>query len=68
LEESVLQPEMVGRERELEKLTKHLDDALEGKGSTVFISGEAGIGKTRLVKELEKVPLPPAGWPSERRQ
>ncbi len=55
MEASLRQPEMVGRERELEKLTKHLDDALEGEGSTVFISGEAGIGKTRLVEELKKV-------------
>ncbi|MCK4443458.1 MAG: ATP-binding protein, partial [Thermoplasmata archaeon] len=55
VEESLFQPEMVGRERELEKLTKRLDEALEGKGSTVFISGEAGIGKTRLVEELKTV-------------
>ena len=43
------QPKMVGRERELERLKGRLDDALDGKGSTIFISGEAGIGKTRLV-------------------
>ena len=55
MEASLRIPEMVGRERELEKLTKHLDDALEGRGSAVFISGEAGIGKTRLVEELKKV-------------
>ncbi len=55
VEESLVQPEMVGRERELEKLIKHIDGALEGRGSTVFISGEAGIGKTRFVKELETI-------------
>ncbi len=55
MEESLVQPEMVGRERELEKLIKHIDGALEGRGSTVFISGEAGIGKTRFVKELETI-------------
>lgn len=55
MEASLRQPEMVGRERELEKLTKYLDGALGGQGSTVFISGEAGIGKTRLMEELREV-------------
>ncbi len=45
-------PELAGRTKELERLKKHWNDALNGKGSTVFISGEAGIGKTRLVSEL----------------
>ncbi|MFQ5910130.1 MAG: BREX system ATP-binding domain-containing protein [Thermoplasmata archaeon] len=53
--ELAFQPKMVGRESEFEKLMEHLDLALEGKGSTVFISGEAGIGKTRLVEELKIV-------------
>lgn len=48
-------PEMVGRENELKQLTKHLNNAIEGKGNTLFISGEAGIGKTRLVEELKKI-------------
>src|SRR3990172_8023346 len=46
-------PEMVGREKEFGMLAKHLDDAIEGRGSLVLISGEAGIGKTRLVQELK---------------
>ncbi len=46
-------PEMVGREKEFGMLAKHLDDAIEGRGSLVLISGEAGIGKTRLVEELK---------------
>jgi len=45
-------PVLVGREEELEKLKKSLDKAIDRKGSTLFISGEAGIGKTRLVTEL----------------
>jgi predicted ATPase len=55
LEEGFFHPEIVGRENELKLLTKHLDEALEGKGNTVFISGEAGVGKTRLVEELKKI-------------
>jgi tetratricopeptide (TPR) repeat protein len=55
MEELALQqPELVGREEELNKLRQSLDNAIEGKGSTVFIAGEAGIGKTRLVSELIK--------------
>ncbi|UCG70129.1 MAG: DUF2791 family P-loop domain-containing protein [Thermoplasmata archaeon] len=49
------QPKMVGREDELRELQAYLDKAEEGEGSTVFISGEAGIGKTRLVNELKQV-------------
>jgi predicted ATPase len=43
---------LVGRESEFAFLKKLLDDALLGKGHIVFIAGEAGIGKTRLVEEL----------------
>ena len=45
----------VGREEELDRLRSAFDDAVEGKGSTMFVSGEAGIGKTRLVEEFVKV-------------
>jgi predicted ATPase len=44
--------ELVGRERELNRLGELLNDALAGKGSAVMLSGEAGIGKTRLVEEF----------------
>jgi len=43
---------LVGRDREIEQLTRYLHSALNGKGTTVFISGEAGVGKTRLVNEF----------------
>ena len=46
------EPVLVGRELELEELTRYLDSVIEGKGSTVFISGEAGSGKTRLATEF----------------
>ena len=48
----LLEPALVGRERELKELKGHLNSAMKGKGKTVFISGEAGSGKTRLVKEF----------------
>ena len=46
------EPALVGRSRELEELMGSLDSAFEGKGATVFVSGEAGSGKTKLVNEF----------------
>ncbi len=40
----------VARERELAQLDTHLDTILAGKGTVVFVIGEAGSGKTALVK------------------
>ncbi len=55
MEELALQhPDLIGRNEELSKLRSSLYDSFAGKGSTIFISGEAGIGKTRLVSELKK--------------
>ena len=46
------EPALVGRDREIRQLTQHLNSTLNGKRTTVFISGEAGVGKTRLVNEF----------------
>jgi hypothetical protein len=43
---------MVGRDRELARVTGLLDDVLAGRGRLVLCTGEAGIGKTRLGEEL----------------
>ena len=46
-------PKIVGRDKELDQLKELLHAAINGKGNIVLVSGEAGIGKTRLVKEFE---------------
>jgi DNA-binding CsgD family transcriptional regulator/tetratricopeptide (TPR) repeat protein len=41
---------LLEREAELRGLREALDEACQGRGSVVLISGEAGIGKTSLVR------------------
>ena len=43
----------VGRVEELRALVHLLEDATEGRPRVVAISGEAGVGKTTLIKQLE---------------
>ena len=43
---------LIGRDRELQHLQGYMTKMLNGKGSAVFVSGEAGIGKSRLAWEL----------------
>jgi class 3 adenylate cyclase/tetratricopeptide (TPR) repeat protein len=47
--------EFVGREHELGRLTDALDTATAGSGHAVQIVGPAGIGKSRLLDELQDV-------------
>ncbi len=43
---------MVGREEDLALLRQRWNQARQGNGQAVLVSGEAGIGKSRLVREL----------------
>ena len=52
--ENISPIEFVGREKEFGKLKKIIDDIESSKGRMVLLSGEAGIGKTRLVSEIIK--------------
>jgi serine/threonine protein kinase/tetratricopeptide (TPR) repeat protein len=45
-------PSFVGREPEMRKLDALLQQAIEGTGRVVFITGEPGIGKTSLSDEF----------------
>ncbi len=42
----------VGRKQELQRLTGRLDRALGGEGGVVFITGEAGAGKSTLTERF----------------
>jgi hypothetical protein len=43
--------QVVGRDRELEQLEAGLAEARNSRGSSIFLIGEPGIGKTRLATE-----------------
>ncbi|MEW6070318.1 MAG: AAA family ATPase, partial [Candidatus Thermoplasmatota archaeon] len=45
---------LVGRENEIAQLQNTLEELKASKGRTVIVSGEAGIGKTRLMNEAIK--------------
>lgn len=44
----------VGRTAELEELRAAVAEAAEGRPSLAFVAGESGVGKTRLIGELER--------------
>jgi hypothetical protein len=48
---------LVGREQELELLRERWAQVKDGVGQVVLLSGEAGIGKSRLVQVLTKMVL-----------
>lgn len=45
---------LVGRDGEIELLRQRWERAKAGEGQVVMLSGEAGIGKSRLVQELKE--------------
>ena len=50
-----LEPALVGRDAELALLREALGEVTSGRGGVLMISGEAGLGKTRLVDESRKL-------------
>jgi len=53
--QSMLCPILIGRNAQLAALTRLLDQACTGHGQIALVSGEAGIGKSRLVAELKSL-------------
>ncbi|MGD8904712.1 MAG: AAA family ATPase, partial [Anaerolineae bacterium] len=47
-------PLFVARQRELDRLDRYLQSALDGQGKVVLITGEAGAGKTALIQEFSR--------------
>jgi len=45
---------LVGRSAELRVLDLAMRDAVEGRGAVVVLTGDAGLGKTRLLQECRK--------------
>ena len=47
-------PNSIGRDAPLQSLLERLDEAIAGTGSLVVIGGDAGVGKTRLIRDLNR--------------
>jgi DNA-binding CsgD family transcriptional regulator/tetratricopeptide (TPR) repeat protein len=51
----VLCPVLVGREDEVQVLVEGLDRACDGHGGAFLVVGEAGVGKSRLIREVSRL-------------
>ena len=52
-DKSVVCPVLIGRESDLQRLDGLMTQSQKGSGQIALIAGEAGIGKSRLVKEVK---------------
>jgi len=48
----IFKSKMVGRDKELSELRQALNNAVGGQGGCLFVSGETGIGRTKLLNEF----------------
>ena len=53
LSQSILCPQLIGREIHLEIMEQFPSQAGAGYGQTILVAGEAGWGKSRLVAEFK---------------
>jgi class 3 adenylate cyclase len=53
---------LVGREEEVSRVRAAVDELCEGRGQLLLLVGEAGIGKTRLLGELNTIAGERALW------
>jgi predicted ATPase len=49
-----MEPQLIGRDAEVKILRRRLAESVQGRGGMVIVTGEAGLGKTRLVDEVER--------------
>jgi DNA-binding CsgD family transcriptional regulator/tetratricopeptide (TPR) repeat protein len=52
LDQPIVCPVLIGRDPHLDAVLRCVDEARTGHGRVVLVSGEAGIGKSRLVAEV----------------
>ncbi|MDQ3163100.1 MAG: AAA family ATPase, partial [Actinomycetota bacterium] len=53
---------LVGREEEVKRLMSVVEELTHGRGQMLFLLGEAGIGKTRLLAELRQLATGKVTW------
>ena len=53
MSQRITSPRLIGREAQLERLQQLCARAVSGTFTLALVKGDAGIGKSRLVRELE---------------